>query len=138
MSTIISPEISKKKPYHIPKHRYYELKHFCLQYPEWKKKLSEIDISNGSSLIKVTKDSIEFKDPTFSVMEAIDIYERQIEMVESCAVAADPTIANYILEAVCFGKTFEELKTLRGIPCGRSYFYNAYRKFFWYLDKLRT
>ena len=37
MSTVIRPEISKKNLYWIPKHRYYELKHFCLQYPEWKK-----------------------------------------------------------------------------------------------------
>lgn len=27
--------LSKKNPYHISKHRYYELKHFCLQYHEW-------------------------------------------------------------------------------------------------------
>lgn len=24
------------------KHRYYELKHYCLQYPEWKRMLSKI------------------------------------------------------------------------------------------------
>ena len=26
-------QLSAKNPCHIPKHRYYELKHFCLQYP---------------------------------------------------------------------------------------------------------
>ena len=30
-------QLSVKNPCHIPKHRYYELKHFCLQYPDWKK-----------------------------------------------------------------------------------------------------
>ena len=25
-------QLSAKNPCHIPKHRYYELKHFCLQY----------------------------------------------------------------------------------------------------------
>lgn len=36
MSTTIHPELSKKNTYWIEKHRYYELKHFCLQYPIWK------------------------------------------------------------------------------------------------------
>ena len=35
MSTQIRPEISQKNPYWIPKHRYYELKHFVMQYPAW-------------------------------------------------------------------------------------------------------
>ena len=37
MATVIRPEISEKSKYYIDKHRYYELKHFCLQYKEWKK-----------------------------------------------------------------------------------------------------
>ena len=30
-------EVSKRNKYYISKHRYYELKHFCLQYSEWTK-----------------------------------------------------------------------------------------------------
>ena len=37
MGTVIRPDISRKNKYWIDKHRHYELKHFCLQYPEWKK-----------------------------------------------------------------------------------------------------
>ena len=37
------PELSKKSPYYIPKRRYYELKNFCLQYPDWKKALEQIN-----------------------------------------------------------------------------------------------
>ena len=36
MSTTIRAEISKKGKWYISKHRFYELKHFCLQYDEWK------------------------------------------------------------------------------------------------------
>ena len=36
MSTDIRPEVSVKNKYWISRHRYYELKHFCLQYGEWK------------------------------------------------------------------------------------------------------
>ena len=37
MSTVIRPELSKNNEYWIPRQRFYELKHFCLQYPSWKK-----------------------------------------------------------------------------------------------------
>ena len=33
MATTIRPEVSTRNPFWINKHRYYELKHFCLQYP---------------------------------------------------------------------------------------------------------
>lgn len=33
MRNDMRPELSQKNPYWIGKHRYYELKHFCLQYP---------------------------------------------------------------------------------------------------------
>lgn len=32
----LKSELSVKNQYYIPKHRYYELRHFCLQYPEWR------------------------------------------------------------------------------------------------------
>ena len=35
MSTTIRADISQNSKYWIEKHRYYELKHFCLQYPIW-------------------------------------------------------------------------------------------------------
>lgn len=34
------------------------------------------------------------------------------------------------------GLSYETLSTLE-IPCGRGYFYERYRKFFWCLDRVR-
>lgn len=42
MATSIVPKLSKTNPYYISKHRYYELKHFCLQYPEWQREIREL------------------------------------------------------------------------------------------------
>ena len=47
MATVLRPELSPKNKYHIDKHHYYELKHFCLQYTERKKSYSAFD---GTSL----------------------------------------------------------------------------------------
>lgn len=43
MGTTIRPELSEKNPYWIERHRCYELKHFCLQYPIWKKAYAALD-----------------------------------------------------------------------------------------------
>ena len=43
MATTIRAEISDKNKYYIDKHRHYELKHFCLQYPSWKKAYADFD-----------------------------------------------------------------------------------------------
>ena len=43
MATVIRAQISEKNKYYLDKHRHYELKHFCLQYPEWKRSYAEID-----------------------------------------------------------------------------------------------
>lgn len=38
----VKSELSQNNKYWIPRHRYFELKHFCLQYPEWKKEYIEL------------------------------------------------------------------------------------------------
>ena len=49
MSTVIRPELSYRNTWFVPKHRYYELKHFCLQYPDWKKRYLDCDLILTSS-----------------------------------------------------------------------------------------
>ena len=74
MVTVLRPELSPKNKYHIDKHRYYELKHFCLQYSEWKKSYSAFDdTSLPLSMIKhiptlysyIIKGAIEGKSYTY-------------------------------------------------------------------------
>ena len=139
MSTLIRPEISKKKDTWISKHRYYELKHFCLQYPEWKRKTLEKTYLQSSYMIK-TEGAIqtEFVDKTFEKAAASDEYQRNMDIVKDACSKADPELSKYLLEAVTEGVTYDYLKMIRNIPCGRSKFYKAYRLFFCYLDKMKA
>ena len=52
MGTTLRAELSEKNPYWIEKHRYYELKHFCLQYPIWKKAYAALDGTNTKANTK--------------------------------------------------------------------------------------
>lgn len=139
MGTKIRAKISPKNKYWISEHRYYELKHFCLQYPEWKKAYKAIeDISIPSYNIKEeTSSSNTPSNPTERQALAKTYYSDKISMVEKAAIEADMYISDYILKAVTEELSFTYLKTKMDIPCGKDMYYDRYRKFFWILSKSR-
>lgn len=59
-----------------------------------------------------------------------------MRMIAKCCKEADESIWTYIFEGVTCGVSYGVLVT-RGIPCGKDYYYDKYRKFFWLLDKVR-
>lgn len=139
MSTLIRPEISKKKGEWISKHRYYELKHFALQYPEWKRKLTETTYIFGTSVIGIGGNKqIEFNDPTEDMASLRELCQRNIHMVEEACETTSHEFSLYLLMALAEGVTYEYLKMVKGMPCGRSSFYKMYRKAFWNLDRLKS
>lgn len=140
MATKIRAELSNKNKYWISRHRYYELKHFCLQYPQWKKEYEEMDdlpIST-TSLIKVDSDN---KTPSDLVskyaIEKACCYTK-IEMIENAAKKADEFLYPYIIKAVTEELSFTYLKARLEIPCSKDMYYDRYRKFFWYLNRARS
>lgn len=91
------PELTTKNPYWIERHRYYELKHFCLQYRIWKKARAAIDGMNPSRLeIAVRSQTGNVSNPTASAAEARLFYTNRIEMVENAARETDPVIGAFI------------------------------------------
>ena len=138
MATLIRPEISTRNKYWIDKHRHYELKHFCLQYPEWKKMYAEF--SNTSiplSMIERLPTSNIPGDPTAKRALLMTYYGDRIGLIEKIAKEADSYLYNYIVKAVTEGLSYTYLNTIMGIPCSRDLYYDRYRKFFWLLDKAR-
>ena len=125
------PELSKKNKYYISKHRYYELKHFCLQYPEWVEKYkSAIRYPQGIG----NCESSEWSDPTGNSVESMDIWRTKIRKVEEAAFRTDEVLGRYILKAVTEDLSYTALKMLYDIPCGKDMYYENYRKFFYILS----
>ena len=129
----IRTSISIKSPYYISKHRYLELKHFCLQYEEWKKELKLVNYfgSYGGEV-----KSFDISKPVERAVEIRERYLRQIEMVEQAALEADGDIYEWILKSVTCGVPYGGLRA-SGIPCSRDYFYDRYRRFFYILSGIR-
>lgn len=136
MSTKIRPEVSVRNPYWIHRHRYYELKHFCLQYSEWRKLHDNIDIYARRKLDPYVATS-NISDPTAFAAEARLYFSERMDMVEKAALDADPVIGKYILRAVTEGLSYETLNAQNEIPCCKDVYYELYRKFFWLLSASR-
>lgn len=138
MSTVIRPEISEKNKYWIDKHRYYELKHFCLQYKEWKKAYAACNESIiFASSMEEHRTSNTLSDITAKYAIKRAYYAGRIKLVEKAAMEAEPDLYLYILKAVTEGLSYTYLKTKLEIPCGRDMYYDRYRKFFWLLSNSR-
>ena len=132
MGTKIRAEISAKSPYWLPKHRYYELKHFCMQYPEWKRFYISAD---GWA------DNVQHAfDPTGETAVCRAYYGERLTMVEETVQEATQDICGLdraLLKAVTEGLSYETLRVRGGVPCCRDTWYILYRRFFWLLDRAR-
>ena len=137
MSTLIRPELSEKNPYWIEKHRYYELKHFCLQYPIWKKAYNALDGLSKRPLDLAVFLTGEHGDPTAKCALAKTFYSDRMDMVRKTAISADEDLSVYILKGVTEGMSYDILKAGLNIPCCRDTYYDRYRRFFWLLNKER-
>lgn len=140
MATKIRPELSKKNKYWIERHRYYELKHFCMQYPIWKKMLTRFIMesvikSPKNQDIRVQKGDVA--DPTANTAITRQYYSDRIVMLEQVAKETDAVLGKYVLKGITEGISYDILKVREDIPCCKEVYYDLYRKFFWLLDKER-
>lgn len=104
-----------KTEYTLSKHRFYELKHFCLQYSEWKRLYSALD--GWPKEIGKNEGDTTSRDG----IRRADIY-RNVELIEYCAMITDRNILRYV--------TDDRIS----LPAEMRY---SYRRFFWELSKRR-
>ena len=141
MSTDTRPELSEKNKWYISKHRYYELRHFCLQYTDWKRLISEFEqtcITAGITTEHINTGRYSNKVAELAVRLAP--LNEKMEMVRTAAYEACNHQFWYqiLMEAVTENKSYDVLEAQTHImPVSRNEWYILYRKFFWCLDKLR-
>ena len=138
MATNIRPELSVKNRYYIDKHRHYELKHFCLQYPKWKRAyIACLDSDTPITMIEGLRETVGVYDPTSVRASTRSYYSKRMRIIEQVAKDADKYLWHYILRGVTEGLSYTYLRTKLNMPCGRDMYYDRYRKFFWLLSELR-
>lgn len=135
MATIIRTSIALTNPWYISKHRYLELKHFCFQYPEWRKERLEIESRivggfSGERIVGGDRSSLVERQ-----QEQANQYEIKMSLVEKAAVEAGDDLWPWLLKGVTKECGYEYLHMTEGIPCCKDVYYRMYRKFFWVLSR---
>ena len=139
MATTTRPELSKSNEYWIERHRYYELRHFCLQYPVWERAYAGLDGLGSKPLDLVhTSATGGVSDPTAKCAEARLFYSERMDMIKRAARETDAELGDYILAGVTEGLSYDRLRAKKGIPCCKNMYYELYRRFFWILNKERN
>ncbi len=125
-----------EKKYHISKHRFLELYHFCLQYNEWKDELEQKNSTVKSIEITDVPKGGGNGDATAKLAIRRAELEEKCKIIEQTAIEADPDIYQYIIKAVtndCV--TYQYLKKVLEMPCGKDMYYDRRRKFYWLLSR---
>ena len=135
MSTEIRPEVSKKSEYYIPKDRYYELKHFVMQYKEFSKMYVNLvhgyQHPNPTDYIFVNNGK-DHSDPTVDAAILTTKLSGYMDQIISAADETDPVIGPMIFKNVSEGYSYDNSPC--DIPCCKETYYKLYRKFFWLLS----
>lgn len=127
------------KDYGMSKNLQDELKAFCLQYDEKKHRLVQIFREDG-----VWKESS--KGESGELIEERQISEKvrlehDCEIIEEAAELASTELAPYLLKSVTKDLAYEFLEfdeELGRILVGKTDFYGYRRRFFYYLQKIKT
>ena len=114
--------------YGISKERYRELMYFCMQYSEWKESI-EYGLCSSPSTNEPHGTGISNPTERIAIrnQKALD----NCRLVEDTARLAGDSIWKYLLKNVTEGITYEYMD----VPCGRRYFYEARRRFFYMLSQ---
>lgn len=117
--------------YSIGKYAYRELRNFCLQYPEKKRKLRELQSPYRSPQVTGMPSGGGPGDPTGRNAERAAALSRDIELIERAANQAAGRDAQWLMRNVTQGIAYEYMP----VNCGRRKFYEMRRLFFYLLAK---
>ena len=119
--------------YEISRMAYRELKYFCLQYEEKKKKLSELRGLAAAPISGGPRGSSVSRPTEQRALRAVAL-ARDCELIEQTALeAAGPVMYRSLMKNVTQGVPYYCLD----VPCGKNQFTALRRKFFWRLNEKR-
>ena len=122
----------KLSDYNISRAKYNELKYFCMQYSEKKQELHK-----GYGLGAIANDGMPKGNlpgnPTEQAAIRNSVLQKDVELIETTAMEADPDIYKWLLKNITEGIPYEWLD----VPLSRSRFYDSRRYFFYLLAQKR-
>lgn len=128
-----------EKKYHMSKYRFMELYNFCLQYKEWKEELRYLTDTVSSPRMTGMPVVHSNRDVTQELAIRRKELSDKCKLIEQTAIEADGDIYQYLIKAVTNeGITYNYLREMQGIPCGKDMYYDRRRKFYWLLSQKKV
>ena len=125
-----------KNKYYIPKEDYLTAIHYSLRYPIWKMEMDSI--ADTSRAIRYDKDNVQSGDYDSTFEAAVLLTEsttaKKIRLIDDIITQVSKGLDNWLRLGVCYGLTFEELKS-KGMPCERGLYYQIRRHYYFELAK---
>ncbi len=124
----------KLEKYGISVFEYRELHNFCLQYSDKKKRIAELRNPLKSQQYTDMPHGSDVGNPTEQAALIAASLSKDCDLIEQTAIETDGGIYQYLILGVTQqGISYEILRALKNIPCGREYYYKQRRKFFYLL-----
>ena len=126
-----------KGKYNMDKHEFYEAYHYALQYERWKDRYAALsDTINGIAYDKDRVITSPNPDGLLRVAaERMELADK-IRMVDETVNKVAPDIAPYLLRGVTReGASYTYLREVMRIPCGKDYYYQKRREFYYRIAK---
>lgn len=106
---------SRKSNWYVDPELFYHARYYCLQYRRWKREEGQIKDEQS---------------------ERKKLLRERCEGIEAAAREADEAIAEWLLDAATsteqHGYNYE---AMHGMPCGRNYYLQKRRKFYWLISE---
>lgn len=123
----------KMERFSIGKYAYRELHNFCLQYPDKKRQLRELQSPYKSPQITGMPSGSGPGDPTGRMAERAAILSNDIDMIERAAKEASPSESELFLLAMTEDVSWDYMRILKDLKMGRDKFNNRRRHFYYIL-----
>lgn len=132
----VRAKISKKNKYYLSPHAFYSVYHYALQYNEWRDKAQELSGAKAIDYSSTPVQTSNQSDQTYELAVKLSALHDKMHQVERVAKESAPDLYDWLLLAVTNeGITYTYLQMVKGIPCGRNYYYEARRRFYFNLNK---
>ncbi len=128
-------ELSVSNQYYVPKETFLMLIHYCKQYPAWVDELNAM--TDTSKAITYDGDRVQTSadgDPTSELAMRRAEISRKVEQINEVAALVADNLHKWLILGVCHDYTYYQLQEC-GIPCGRGYYYQMRRRFYWEMSR---
>lgn len=126
----------KKSEWGLQKHEFLSVYHYALQYPLWKDEYESLSGGLSSVANDGMPHAVGTSNPTESKAMRMAELSKKISIIEDTAKEAGGILAPWILKAVTHEEiTYNYLRSIMDIPCGKNMYYSQRRKFYYLLSR---